>query len=197
VTHHYRCDADPEGYQWRVDLDGSGLTYAAQIDFETQWIYSIDLASGTEDFLEPDADDPASFSELLANDLDTWDFRTRDNDGTITRFRGFDRLTGDVAEIDGVALLRAEGQIEASGLDGDVQWTATGAQYISPEWRIFLFGQDTWSTPDGAEIMQDHTPVEFIFPGERGFLANTPRYDCNAELASYPLSIHRKTKVLP
>ncbi|MEM6307365.1 MAG: hypothetical protein AAF701_05220 [Pseudomonadota bacterium] len=178
VTHHYRCTDDPDGHQWRVDITTDGPNYTAQIDRETQWIYSRDLLRGDEETLVPDPADPASLSDLLRHDLDAWDFETVDQNGARKRFVGFDQITGTTA-IDGVNLLVTRSQIEATDETGLRLWGADGQQFLHPDWRIFMFGQEAYIEIDGSRTEYDHTPVQFIFPGEQGFLSDTPQYDCN------------------
>ncbi len=184
VTHHYTCDADPAGHQWRVDLTDQGVTYVAQIDREAQWVYSLDFFSGTEERLTENPVDPASMDDLLAGEVDTWDFQTIQADGTTTRFYGYDLKTG-TATIDGVDLLTTEAEITAETSEGEVLWSAKGSQYVHAGWRMFLFGTDTYVSADGTETFIDHSPVDFIFPGEPGFLSEDPSYDCEVVMSSY------------
>ena len=186
VTHHYTCADDPDGVQWRVDFDADGGVFVAQIDTEAQWLYSVDLRGGGEDSLEDGPVDPQSMTELLDTGLDTWDFRTRARDGDITRYRGFDRLTGETAVIDDIPLMRTYAEIEAIGADGETLWSAKGRQFVSPKWRMFFHGSDTYTNAEGVSADSNHSPVEFIFPGEAGFLSPTPKYECSVEIASLP-----------
>ena len=54
--------------------------------------------------LDPAPVDPASFSELVAEGMDTWDFGLSKDDGTGSRASGYDRLTGQSVVIDGISL---------------------------------------------------------------------------------------------
>ena len=71
VSHYYRCEGDAPGEQWRVDIDQEGPFFYSKIDHDAQWIESYDPIKQT---LDPSPSDPASFSELLASGVDTWDF---------------------------------------------------------------------------------------------------------------------------
>ncbi|MEO0358713.1 MAG: hypothetical protein AAF386_10555 [Pseudomonadota bacterium] len=184
VTHHYTCQGDPEGHQWRVDLTDEGMVYVAQIDNQAQWIYSLDLFSGREERLVTPAADPASMDDLLAGEIDTWDFQTASADGESTRFFGYD-LTSGTTQIDGVDLLITEAEITAESASGETLWSAKGSQYVSTDWRMFLFGVDTYTNADGESWAIDHTPVDFIFPGEPGFLTDDPSYDCDVVMSSF------------
>lgn len=187
VTHYYTCAADPEGHQWRADVGLDGPFFLSQIDRETQWILSIDLDAKTREVLLPDPADPASFSDLAATGLDAFDFTIEANNGDKTRVVGFDRLTGQEVVIDGVPLLEAENQVTLTDVKtGDVKWSATGREYISLKHRLFLSGTGTYTLPDGDEVTSDDRPVEFDFPGDPGFLADKPKYDCNLLDAAFP-----------
>ena len=77
----------------------------------------------------------------------------------------------------------AGGTITAYDAGGSVLWAAEGREFISPDWRVFLSGVSNVTTPL-EEYTLDGTPVEFIFPGEPGFLSATPKYGCGAMLSS-------------
>ncbi|MGV6840141.1 MAG: hypothetical protein ACWA40_08110 [Planktomarina sp.] len=178
VTHHYTCKNDPEGHQWRVDINEGGMSFAAKTDAEAQWLYSVEIFSGREETLVEGAKDPSSMTELLADKLDTWDFETTTPDGEVTRFHGYDQITGE-ATIDEVDLLTSYARIASTDGKGTINWHAEGTQYVSPKWRLFFFGTDTYTDGDGSTVETDHTPIDFIFPGEPGFLADAPAYECN------------------
>ena len=40
VSHLYRCEADPAGDQWRVDMGQEGELFYSHIDSEGQWVES-------------------------------------------------------------------------------------------------------------------------------------------------------------
>ena len=181
VSHHFTCEADPEGWQRRIDIDAGGMSYFGAIDSETQWMESYHLRSGVTETLSEEVDDPASFTALLDTGESSYDFTTEDQDGTVTRYVGTDRLTGETATIDGQDLDRTEYDITAFGPEGEILWSSAGNEYISRDWRMFLSGQSTYVSPEGT-YESDDTPVEFIFPGDPGFLAESPRYGCGEEL---------------
>ena len=184
VTHYYICDQDPEGFQWRADLDQDGPYFLSQIDRETQWILSIDLAQGSQERLALGAVDPASFTELSENGVDTFDFTIIKDNGEETRVKGFDRLTGEELVINGITLLETANEVEAHGADGEFKWGAKGNEYISPAHRVFLSGSGTWRTPDG-EIDIDDGPMEILLPGDKGFLSEKAKFGCNVIDASF------------
>jgi hypothetical protein len=53
VSHHFTCEADPEGWQRRVDMDEEGIAYSGAIDAETQWVESYHFLSGHSEALAP------------------------------------------------------------------------------------------------------------------------------------------------
>lgn len=182
VSHQFTCEGDPEGHQRRVDLTEAGLAFAGVIDAETQWIESYYAGSGQTDTLGPDPINAASLSELLETGIDTWDFITLTDGSLVTRHQGSDRLTGRVVTIDGVDL--QETAFEATVLDaaGIQLWRLEGTEYIHPEWRTFVSGVRTVTMPDDV-YDTDYSPVEFIFPGESGFLGSEPRFDCSVVMS--------------
>ena len=186
VTNLFTCAADPEGYQRRVDFDEQGMTYAGTIDAETQWIESWQPLAGVTETLAEGPVDPASLTGLLATGTDTFDFQTLSQPGGyVTIFRGQDRLIGETVVIDGVTLDRTEFAVSAYDEAGNELWRTWGNEYVQRDWRTFIAGTRTNRTPD-EEWTSDNSPVEFIFPGEAGFLSSTPRHDCGAMLSMAP-----------
>ncbi len=177
VTHHFRCDADPEGHQRRVDLDEDGMVYMGMIDSETQWIESYFPDRGETTRLLPGAADPASLTELIETGRDVMDFQTMSDIFGIRTYRGVDRLTGNVITLDGVDLHETEFEMEVFDDFGNLLWSATGQEFIQKEWRTFLSGTRTFDT--GLEVFDtDNRPVEIILPGQPGFLSSNPRHEC-------------------
>jgi hypothetical protein len=178
VSHHFTCEADPEGWQRRAEMDESGVSYAGAVDAETQWVESLHFLSGHSETLAPNPADPASFSELLATGRDSFDFVTDSPEIGPTRYAGSDRLTGETVTIDGVALDRTEFKVVAYDATGAEVWRTAGREYISRDWRMFLAGATTTRLPGGETYEEDSSPVEFILPGEDGFLSVRPRHGC-------------------
>jgi hypothetical protein len=177
VSHHFRCDADPEGHQRRVDLDENGMNYMGMIDSETQWIESYYPNSGEVARLLPGAADPASLTELIETGRDVMDFQTMSDLSGIRTFRGSDWLTGQSITLDGERLYETEFEMEVFDSFGNLLWSATGREYIHKEWRTFLSGTRVYDT--GQEVWNtDNRPVEIIFPGQPGFLSSSPRHEC-------------------
>ncbi|MES2665501.1 MAG: hypothetical protein V4712_05330 [Pseudomonadota bacterium] len=186
VSNHYTCAADAPGDQWRADFDQEGIFFQSQINSESEWIQSLDLPAGVVQRLVPGAADPASFSELLSSGLDTFDFGlTRDN-GEDTRVTGFDRLTGKTWVIDGVTLSETEFEFTETDMAGNILRQSNGKEYINPQQRLFFSGPSNWNGGDGEFLPMDGSPMQFINPGEPGFGATQPIFDCDAILSSVP-----------
>jgi len=181
VSHHYTCEGDPEGLQHRVDVDDEGPNFVGTIDAETQWIESYDIRLDIVDRLDPDPADPASFTELTRSGRDDFDFSTTSNFGETVIYQGRDKLTGETVIIDDVPLLRTETFARALREDGSLVWESQGNEYIHLEWRLFLAGQAATRTPEQS-FQRDDAPVTFHFPGEEGFLASSPLFNCDALL---------------
>lgn len=183
VEHHFTCQGDPAGHQRRVSLDESGLTYAGEIDAEAQWISSVYVSSGHSERLAPDPVDPASLNALIASGVDPYDFETLSDEIGTTRYVGQDSLTGRQVTIDGVTLDETAYQITAYDAAGDQLWKSHGNEFISRDWRMFLSGTSTITTPTET-FETDDRPVEFIFPGDPGFLSAQPKHGCGVAISS-------------
>lgn len=182
VSTLFRCAADPEGHQRRMDFDEDGLTYTGMIDAETRWVESYYAADAYTDRLAPNPVDPASFTDLIATGYDDWDFGTVSDLYGETYYRGYDRLTGVVETIDGVTIEQTEFDVVAYDALGTELWRTVGNEYIHRDWRTFLSGTRTVTT--ATDVFEtDGRPVEFAFLGEAGFLSTEPRYDCGAMLS--------------
>ena len=182
VSHLFTCQGDPEGYQRRIDLDEEQVVYAGIIDAETQWIESNHFLSGSTDRLAPGAPDPASFTELTETGQDTFEFSTISDPFGVTVYKGSDALTGVTVTIDGIHLEETFFEVVASDPSGVELWRVEGNEYINRDWRTFLSGIRTVTTPSDV-FETDGRPVEFVFPGEPGFLSARPRHDCGVMLS--------------
>jgi hypothetical protein len=187
VSHYYTCRADAPGDQWRVDMDQEGEFFFSRIDAEGQWVESFDPVRQT---LDPNPLDPASFSELLATGFDSWDFSLTREDGTGSRAVGSDALTGRTMVIDGITLRETEVVFgEYDRATGALLRQSRGNEYLHPDWRLFFAGPVETDLGDGMWRPIDGSPVEFVFPGEEGFLDRQPKYDCDALTARAPATI--------
>lgn len=188
VSNHYRCTADAEGDQWRADFDQEGLFFQSRINFETEWVESFDIDPPVQQWLG-DREDPARFSELLSSGMDTFAFGLTRSDGADSRVRGFDRLTGRSVTIDGVLLEETEFDFEETDLFGTVLRRARGNEYISRDMRLFFAGPGETDLGDGQWLPIDGSPVDFAFPGDKGFATTQPIYDCDALTAGLPQGV--------
>ena len=189
VSHHFTCEGDEVGIQRRIDLDPDGITYIGAIDAETQWIESVHVRSGHMERLEDAPADRASFTELLENGIDTFDFQTLSDEIGTSRYVGFDSLTGVQVEIDGVLLDQTQNQIFGYDADGELTWQGEGNEYISRDFRMFLSGTSSVTVPEGTFEIVDE-PVEFIFPDESGFLSSNPKHGCGVTDSSFSVLGH-------
>lgn len=185
VDHHFRCDGDAAGTQRRVTLSEEGMVFMGQIDAETQWIESFHALSGHTEVLESNPVDSASLSELIAAGQDSFDFYTRSAEIGRTRYVGEDKLTGRSVVIDNVTLEETQYSLTAFSPEGAELWRANGREFISREWRMFLSGTGDITTPTD-KFQKDDTPVEFVFPGEAGFLSPKPKHGCGALMSQAP-----------
>lgn len=186
VSQYYTCSADPEGYQHSAHFGREGLYHLSTIDAETRWIESQSMSSGLIDRLVEEAEDHASFSDLLATRRDDFDFWTQTDDGQRLHHQGADTLTGETVTIDGQALERTRFQLTTRDAGGEVLITREGSQYISREFNRFYGGTETGSDWTGAKTETDDSPVLFTFPGEAGFGSTTPQFDCDQLLTQIP-----------
>lgn len=186
LANYYTCSAEP-GMLYRVDFDQEGPFYQSVIDRETQWIESIDLGEATVQTLDPNPPDPASASGLLAIGYDSFAFSLSKDNGEHSNVRGFDRLTGERVVIDGVTLERTEFEYTETDDEGNILRRARGGEFILNEPRTFLAGVSEWWDGE-AWLPMDGSPVTFAFPGDKGFEATQPIFDCDAVLSGQPLS---------
>lgn len=184
VSHFYTCEKDATGDQWRADYDDQGPFFLSRIDSEAQWLESYESNPVVKETMDANPKDPASFQTLLDTGLDTFAFSLTKETGEHTNIVGFDKLTGKTAVIDGVTLQQTEYEYTQTTDDGTVLRHAKGHEFISPEWRTFFSGHSEWEGEDGAWTTVEGAPVSFILPGEPGFAATTPLFECNAQMSA-------------
>lgn len=185
VSNHYRCTADAPGDQWRADFDQEGIFFLSRINRETEWVESYTFDPETKQTLEENPADRANFSGLLSSGRDDFDFWLSRDDGTRSHVTGHDALTGKSITIDGVVLQQTEYSYTEVDPEGNILGQARGNEYVHPEWRSFFAGpSEHW---DGqAWLPMDGSPVQFIQPGEPGFGATQPIFDCGALMSQAP-----------
>lgn len=179
MANYYKCSADTPGDQWRADFDQEGLFFLSRIDSETQWVESIEMNPTVTQRLDPNPADPANFSSLTATGRDDFTFELSKDDGSHSNVRGYDRLTGKTFTIDGVPLEQTEFEYTETDDAGNILRRARGNEYIHRDWRLFFSGSSEWW--DGTQWLPlEGSPVQFIFPGEPGFEATQPLFECDA-----------------
>ncbi len=180
LVNVWTCEADDEGDQWMTLIGEAGLFSLQRVDAEFQWLESYKV-TGSEKLDQP-APDPASLSELLQNQVDTFDFTLITDQGP-QRNVGYDQLTGETVEIDGETLYRTLYEGKTFDAEGNEIEANGGRQYVSEKHRLFLLGE-AWdaATPDQVT---DLSPVEFIYPGEAGFFVDRPKYECGVIESGY------------
>lgn len=179
VAHYWSCEADPEGTFWRVALDERGPFYLSFADDEYRWLQNFELTSGSEAVLIEPEEDPASMTELLETGQDAIVFSMRRTEGGVTferKYVGFDSLTGGEVVIDGERLLLTEFAYTFETDAGTLR--VEGNQFLDPERRLFFGGLETTQIGENEAFDSDYSPREFLEPGEDGFLATRPLYDC-------------------
>ncbi|WP_258869555.1 hypothetical protein [Paracoccus thiocyanatus] len=182
VSQHYRCGKDAPGDQWVSYFAADGPTFQSRIDRETRWMESTDLRSGLTDLLEDKARDHASFSGLLDTGRDDFDFWTRSTSGERLRHVGHDELTGETVQIDGVTLELTRFDLITYAETGQVLIRRQGQQFISRAQGRFYGGVETSEDWTGTARQTNDSPVTFSFPGEAGFGATRPEYDCDLQM---------------
>ncbi|MBU2956251.1 hypothetical protein Q4511_03245 [Paracoccus sp. 1_MG-2023] len=186
VTQVYSCDADPEDWQRTAMFDRDGLYYLSTIDGETRWIESQSTRTGIMDRLVENAEDDASFSDLVQTGSDSFDFWTQSTSGELLHHVGRDSLTGETVEIDGETLERTRFQLTTSDGSGKVLIERHGGQYISRDHGRFFGGLETARDWTGKTNKTDDSPAAFAHPGEAGFGDTTPQFDCDQLLSQIP-----------
>lgn len=180
VANVYSCAGDPEGDQWISFADGEGEFFLSHIDRETRWVESVSLYSGEVETLDAAGSaDNASFSALLSAGRDDYDFVTRSKSGLVQRFIGHDELTGETTTIDGVPLEYCGFEMRIEDDAGNLLGQRKGMQLISREKRLFFGATESHENAYGERSTSIDTPVSFAFPGEDGFAATRPEYDCD------------------
>lgn len=188
VSNYYKCAADAPGDQWRADFDQESMFFLSRINREAEWVESYDFFPTVRQQLDPGAEDPGSFSTLLSEGVDTFAFSLSRDDGTRSRVRGFDRLTGRTVVIDGITLQETQFAYEETDLEGNLLRRSRGNEYIHPEWRNFFAGPSEWDGGSGY-VPIDGSPVQFIFPGEPGFAATEPLFECEGVMSALPPAV--------
>lgn len=187
LANHFTCSADAPGDKWRADFDQEGMFYMSRIDYETQWVESRDLFPTVIQTLDPNPKDPANFTSLLSTGRDDFEFSLSKDNGEHSNVKGYDKMLGIKVTIDGVEFEVTEFSYQETDDEGNILRQSRGREYVHPEWRNFFSGRSEWF--DGTNWLPlDGSPVKFLFPGDKGFGATQPIFDCNAVTSELPQS---------
>ena len=185
VSNHFVCEADPEGWRRHVTFRANGPSGASIVDREYQWLESY--GATRQERLALPTPDPASLTELFEKGEDTYDFTVIDMGGeepVESRVVGVDRLEGGTEVIDGQELKRTAFAFRKLDAEGEETISATGAQFVSEDHRLFFPGTETVRV-GGRTLDFDNTPVRFIEPGEPGFFDARPLFGCEVSDAAF------------
>lgn len=178
VTNHFVCEGDPEGVRRHITFREEGASGASVVDAEYQWLESY--GAERRETLGEDVPDPASLTELFETGVDTFDFPVIDDSGPAPqtfRIIGVDELQGEQVEIDGEPLERTRFTMKRLDEAGEEVYSISGAQYVSRERRLFFSGTETFES-EGTILEGDNTPLQFVEPGEPGFMTEEPLFEC-------------------
>ncbi len=185
LSNHFTCSADAPGDKWRADFDQEGMFYMSRIDNETQWVESRELFPTVIQTLDPNPKDPANFTSLLATGRDDFDFSLTKDNGEHSNIKGYDKMLGIKVIIDGIEFEETEFSYQETDDEGTVLRQSKGREYVHAEWRNFFSGPSEWF--DGTNwLPMDGSPVKFLLPGDKGFGATQPIFDCDAVTSSLP-----------
>ncbi|MEM8978087.1 MAG: hypothetical protein AAGD04_01260 [Pseudomonadota bacterium] len=185
----WTCEADAPGEKWMMLFGQNGPVRLRKVDSDFQWLETYYTDGSTETMMTP-APDPSDMAELLSTKRDTYDFSVDEPEGE-RRYRGYDALTGEEPVIDGERLLATEYAYEQFDETGNQIGGSKGAQFVHPEFRIFLFGQST--DLDGSNPWSA-LPRNFYRPGDKGFFPNLPIYDCGVVTSQFDNPSHKETR---
>ncbi|MCJ8140767.1 hypothetical protein [Falsirhodobacter halotolerans] len=183
VSNYYACDGMEEGAQWRLDADQEGPYFLTLTNAEAEWVESHD--GGPVQTLGERAD-PGSLSTLFATGRDTFDFWLDRADGTRRHVTGKDRLTGETVTIGGQSLAVTQFAFTERDENGDVTRQSRGQEYVSRTLGTFFGGPTEYGDGSGQWAKSDGRPVTFAFPGDQGYQASQPIFDCDVIMSGLP-----------
>ncbi len=200
VSLLWRCEPAADGGFSEASFGPDGLESLVNYSAGYQWLDSIYTWNSAHEAYLPPARDPIDVTTLLATGIDTYDFtmhRTEPDNSYDIRVTGADMLTGETAEIDGFALDLVRTRLEIIGEDGKSEYRSQGVQYYSRALGHFFLGAETVFGETGAAADYDSTPIDIIQPGEAGFGATTPLYECTRQDAALSAPVLPAPAYLP
>lgn len=174
----YVCKGDTAGHV-RVDTYGAGgLEQAARFDPDFQMLERTAPESGITSRLV-EITDALHLATVLTEGTDTYAYREealRGNDAPRShRVTGRMDRAGDPVVIDGQALLLLTG-LRVVTLNTQETIVFVEEAYYD-ESATMVFGGRSFVLGDTAPVL-NRTPVDFIFPGEDGYLSVAPLHGC-------------------
>lgn len=195
VSHFMTCDSFAEG-EYRVDdYDAEGVRTATHYDHQMNPLTVIYARLGLVMRQEPSSGDRLSMDELIETGHDTYDMITVLNDSERYNDIGYDMLTDETVIIDGRTLTVTSFELRTFGPDGEVFSHTSGHQYLDRDLR-FIFGGVYRDETEDPRPDEDASPVDFIEPGDAGFLSAVPLYTCGQAVAFRP-KFHRPEGATP
>ncbi|WP_085526383.1 hypothetical protein [Maritimibacter sp. HL-12] len=187
VTLQWRCSPEENSDFWSATFSSEGLESIVRYTDDYQWLDAVYMWDSSREEFAPPAADPISLTRLLDTGRDTFDFtmhRSQPDRSYDVRVVGADTLTGETVEIDGYSLDVVRTRVEITAEDGTVEYKSEGAQYLSRPLGQFFLGTERVFGTDGSVAEFDDAPVDIIEPGEPGFGATEPLYECNIQDAA-------------
>lgn len=187
VALQWRCGAEADSDFWSATFSSEGLESIVRYSADYQWLDAVYMWDNSREEFQPPATDPISLRTLIDAGIDSFDFtmrRSQTDRSYDLRVVGADLLTGETFEVDGYSLDVVRTRVEITAEDGTVEYKSEGRQYLSRPLRQFFLGTERISAPDGSVAEYDDTPVDIIEPGEPGFGATEPLYECNIQDAA-------------
>lgn len=187
VSLLWRCDVASEGDFAEASFGPDGLEALVSYSSSYQWLESIYTWNRSREEYLPPAADPIDVASLLDTGIDTYDFTMRRSEPEASydiRVTGADTLTGETTEIDGFTVDEVATRLEIIGEDGEPEYRSQGIQYFSRDLGHFFLGRETVYDENGQATDYDSTPLDIIRPGEAGFGATTPLYECTMQDAA-------------
>ncbi|WP_210528405.1 hypothetical protein [Rubellimicrobium arenae] len=121
------------------------------------------------------------FDQTVALDLPTYGPGQPYNNPPVrpSRLDGFVRLDGEATMIDGRSLLTGHGESKLQYGENGPIWTTAAEVFIDQQLGIVLQGRTSQTGPTGSVVVSGGLPMDFIFPGEPGFMAEKPLIGCH------------------
>jgi hypothetical protein len=151
--------------------DNGQLIYLLDDDFQTLQIEDPSYGNNTVTDMSGDM---FSIRALLTTGSDSFAFSVTNEDGSRGTLGGTRVLTGEVVMIDGREQQLVKSVVSASYPDQS-QERRSETSFYDPALGVLLLGS---VHVEGMGEVVDFTPVDFIGPGEAGFLSTIPTEGC-------------------